>query len=52
MLRAPIAAGPVADPTPTRNDRKLSPSIRNKYVPYMLIQLLQVTLVRCLSVSG
>jgi len=37
MLRAPVAAVPVADPTPTRNDRKLSPSVRNKDVPYMLI---------------
>jgi len=52
MLRAPVAAVPVADPTPARNDRKLSPSIRNKDVPYMLIQLLQVSPVRGLSVSG
>jgi len=52
MLRAPVAAVPVADPTPARNDRKLSPSVRNKDVPYMLIQLLQVLLVRGLSVSG
>jgi len=42
MLRAPVAAVPVTDPTPARNDRKLSPSVRNKDVPYMLIQLLQV----------
>jgi len=52
MLRAPVAAVPVADPTPARNDRKLSPSVRNKDVPYMLIQLLQVSPVRGLSVSG
>jgi len=52
MLRAPVAAVPVADPTPARNDRKLSPSVRNKDVPYMLIQLLQVAPVRGLSVSG
>jgi len=51
MLRAPVAAVPVADPTPPRNNRKLSPSIRNKDVPYMLIQLLQVSPVRGLSVS-
>jgi len=52
MLRAPVAAVPVADPTPARNDRKLSPRVRNKNVPNMLIQLLQVTPVRTLSVSG
>jgi len=52
MLRAPVAAVQVADPTPARNDRKLSPSVRNKDVPYMLIQLLQVSPVRPLSVSG
>jgi len=52
MLRAPVAAVPVADPTPARNDRKLSPSVRNKDVPYRLIQLLQVSPVRGLSVSG
>jgi len=52
MLRAPGAAVPVADPTPARNDRKLSPSIRNKDVPYMLIKLLQVSPVHALSVSG
>jgi len=40
MLRAPIAAIPVADPTPARNDCRLSPSVRNKDVPYMLIHLL------------
>jgi len=52
MLRAPVAAVPVADPTPARNDRKLSPSVRNKDVPYMLIQLMQVSPVHGLSVSG
>jgi len=51
MLRAPVAAVPVADPTPARNARKLSPSAGNKDVPYMLIQLLQVSPVRGLSVS-
>jgi len=52
MLRAPVAAVPVAEPIPARNDRQLSPSICNKDVPYMLIQLLQVSPVRGLSVSG
>jgi len=52
ILRAPVAAVPVADPTPARNHRKLSTSIHNKDVPYMLIQLLQVSPVRGLSVSG
>jgi len=52
MLTAPVAAVPVADPTPARNDRKLSPSVRNKDVLYRLIQLLQVSPVRALSVSG
>jgi len=52
MLRAPVAAVPVADPTPTRNDRMLSPSVRNKDVLYILIQLLQVSPVRGPSVSG
>jgi len=52
MLRAPVAAVLVADPTPARHDRKLSPSIRNKDVPYMRIQLVQVWLVRGLSLSG
>jgi len=52
MLRAAVAPVPVADPTLTRNDRKLSPSVRNKDVPYMLIQLLQVSPVHGLSVSG
>jgi len=51
MLRAPVAAVPVADPTRARNDHKLSPSVRNKDVPYMLIQLLQVSPVHGLSVS-
>ena len=52
MLGVPVAAVPVADPTPARNDRKLSPSVRNKDVPYMPIQLVQVWLVRGLSLSG
>ena len=52
MMRAPVAAVPVADPTPARNERKLSPWVRNKDVPYMLIQLVQVSPVRGLSVSG
>jgi len=52
VLRAPVAAVPVADPTPARNDGKLSPSVRNTDIPYMLIQLLQVSPVRGLSVSG
>jgi len=51
MLRVPIAAVPVADPTLTRNDRRLSLRFRNKDVPYMLIQLLQVSPVWGLSVS-
>jgi len=52
MLRAPVAAVPVVDLTPARNDRKLSPSVRNKDVLYMLLQLLQVSPVRSLFVSG
>jgi len=52
MLRAHLASVLVADPTPARNDRKLSPSVLNKHVPYMLIQLLQVSPVRSLSVCG
>jgi len=52
MFKAPIAAVPVADPTPASNDRKLSPSVRNQDVPYMLIQLMQVSPVRGLSFSG
>jgi len=52
MLRARVAAVPVGDPTPARNDHKLSPSVCNKDVPYMLIGLLQVGPVRAMSVSG
>jgi len=52
MLRAPVAPVLVADPNPSRNHRKLSPSLRNKDVPYMLIQLLEVSPVCGLSVSG
>jgi len=52
MLRVPVTAVLVADPTPTRNDRKLSPRVHNKDVPYMLIQLLLVSPVGRLSVSG
>jgi len=52
MLRAPVAAVPVEDHTPARNDRMLSSSIRNKDVPYMLIQLLQVSPGSGLSISG
>jgi len=52
MLRAPVAADPVVDPPPSGNDRMLSPSVRNTNVPSMLIQLLQVSLIRCLSVPG
>ena len=52
MLKALVAGVPVADPTPTRNHSKLSPSVGNKDVAYMLIQLLQVSPVRGLSVSG
>jgi len=52
MLRVPVAAVPVSDPTHARNDPKLSPSVRNKDVPYMLIQLLQALPVYCLSVFG
>ena len=51
MLRAPVAAVPVADPTPARNDRKLSPSVCNNDVQHMLIQRLEVMPVRGLSVS-
>jgi len=47
----PVAAIAVADPAPARNDRKFAPSVRIN-VPYMLIQLLQVSPVRALSVSG
>ena len=52
MLKVqPVAAIAVADPAPARNDLKLAPSVRIN-VPYMLIQLLQVSPVRVLSVSG
>ena len=52
MLKVqPIAAIAVADRAPTRNDRKLAPTVRIN-VPYMLIWLLQVSPVRALSVSG
>jgi len=47
----PVAAIAVADPAPATNDRKLAPSVRIN-VPYMLIQLLQVSPVHALSVSG
>jgi len=46
-----VAAIGVADPSPTRKDRKLAPSVRIN-VPYMLIQLLQGSPLRALSVSG
>jgi len=52
MLRAPVATVPVPDPTPARNDRKLSPRVCNQDVPYMLMQLLQVSPVCGLSLSG
>ena len=45
----PVAA---ADPAPARNDRKLPQSVRIKDLSYMLIQLLQVSRARALSVSG
>jgi len=52
MLKGqPVAAIAVADPAPARNDRKLAPSVRIN-VPYMLIQLEQVSPVCALSVSG
>jgi len=52
MLKVqPVAAIAVADPAPTRNDRKLAPSVRIN-VSYMLIQLLQLSPLRALSVSG
>jgi len=52
MLKVqPVAAIAVADPAPARNDRKLAPSVCIN-VPYMLIQLLQVSPVCALSVSG
>jgi len=53
MFKAkPVAAIAVANTAPTRNDRKLSPSVRNQDVLYILIQLPQVSPVRGLSVSG
>jgi len=52
MLKVqPVAAIALADPAPARHDRRLAPSVRIN-VPYMLIQLLQVSPVRALSVSG
>jgi len=52
MLKVqPVAAIAVADTAPARNDRKLAPSFHIN-VPYMLIQLLQVSLVHALSLSG
>jgi len=52
MLKVqPVAAIAVADPAPARNDRKVAPSVRIN-VPYMLIQLLQVSPVRALSGYG
>ena len=45
----PVAA---ADPESARNDRKLPPSVRIKDLSSMLIQLLQVSRARTLSVSG
>ena len=52
MLKVqPVAAIAVADPAPARNDRKLASSVRIN-VLYMLIQLLQVSTVRALFVSG
>ena len=52
MLKVqPVAAIAVVDPAPTRNNRKLAPSIRIN-VPYMLIQLRQASPVRALCVSA
>jgi len=52
MLKVqPVAAIAVADPALARNDRKLAPSVHIN-VLYMLIQLLQVSPVHALSVSG
>ena len=52
MLKVqPVAAIAVGDPAPTSNDGKLAPSVRIN-VLYMLIQLLQVSLVRTLSLCG
>jgi len=51
MLKVqPVAAIAVADPAPARNDGKLAPTVRIN-VPYMLIQLLQVSPGCALSVS-
>jgi len=47
----PVAAIAVAEPTPTRNHCKLARSV-GLNVPYMLIQLLQVSPVCGLCVSG
>ena len=46
-----VATIAVADPTPARNDRKLASSVRI-HVPYMLIQLLQVSPTNAPSVPG
>ena len=46
-----VATIAVADPAPARNDRKLAPGVCIN-VPYMLIQLLQVSQVHALSFSG
>jgi len=35
MSRAPVAAFPLADTIPARTDRRLSPTVGNKDVPYM-----------------
>jgi len=52
MLKVqPVAAIVVADPAPARNDRRLALSVGIN-VPYMLIQLLQISPVRAVSVSG
>jgi len=51
MLKVqPLATIAVADPAPTRNDRRFASSVCIN-VPYMLIQLLQRSPVRALSVS-
>jgi len=47
----PVAAIAVPKPTPARNDCKLVPSVRIN-VLYMLIQLMQVSPVPTVSVSG
>jgi len=52
MLKVqPVGAIAVAEPAPARNNRKLAPSVRIN-VAYMLIQVLQVSPVPALSVSG